>query len=278
MASMDKTITIPTNKKPNYEILVNGKKYSYPAGETVLVPEDVAEVIENDLALEPKTDPNARRGDRLAYSEFVEKTVVAEEVGVGVVLEGFPAFKEGDAVALKVNGVELLVVARYEEEAGGAMLGGKLEELMAGKGEYLWAIAKQGSEYVFLSLETPTTLTYKAEKIHPIEEKYLPSGIIMDLSYYIGEDNGSTNVVTFYSGDERIVGHIRKHVIVPKKKSAQLLSNDRVGIGIVDEVFGSAFLIHCYFVDGNSSKREMYGALEDMLVLADSYGFGTEPT
>lgn len=276
MASMDKTITIPTNKKPNYEILVNGKKYSYPAGETVLVPEDVAEVIENDLALEPKTDPNARKGDRLAYSEFVEKTVVAEEIGIGVVLEGFPAFKEGDTVTLKVNGVELSVVAHYEEAAGDAMLGGKLEELMMGKGEYMWAIAKQGGEYAFLSLEAPTTLTYKAEKIYPIEEKYLPSGMIMDLSYYIGEDNGSTNSVKFSNGFETIHGYFRDHVIVPKEGSALLLSGDRVGIGLVDGVHGSAFLINCHFVDGNSDKREIYGEkFEDMQALAGSYGFST---
>lgn len=40
-----KKVTIPTCANP-FVVIVNGMKYTYPAGETVEVPDDVAEVIE----------------------------------------------------------------------------------------------------------------------------------------------------------------------------------------------------------------------------------------
>ena len=48
-----KTITIPTYNNP-FIVNINNKEYTYKAGETVEVPDEVAEAIENALALEPK--------------------------------------------------------------------------------------------------------------------------------------------------------------------------------------------------------------------------------
>ena len=50
---MSKVITIPKNRNP-FEIMINKRSYTYKAGETVEVPDDVANAIENALALEPK--------------------------------------------------------------------------------------------------------------------------------------------------------------------------------------------------------------------------------
>lgn len=60
---MARTVTIPENYKPFYTVWVNGAKYEYPAGETVEVPDGVADVIENDYALDPKEDP--RKGNMI---------------------------------------------------------------------------------------------------------------------------------------------------------------------------------------------------------------------
>lgn len=49
-----KTVTIPTCANP-FVVIVNGIKYTYPAGATVEVPDDVAEVIEQHE--EAKTEP-----------------------------------------------------------------------------------------------------------------------------------------------------------------------------------------------------------------------------
>ena len=48
-----KTIQIPTNKNP-YVVIINNKTYTYKAGETVEVPDEVAEAIQDALDLAPK--------------------------------------------------------------------------------------------------------------------------------------------------------------------------------------------------------------------------------
>ena len=50
---MSKTITIPTNCNP-YVIVINNNVYTYKAGDTVEVPDEVAEAIEDALELVPK--------------------------------------------------------------------------------------------------------------------------------------------------------------------------------------------------------------------------------
>ena len=48
-----KTITIPKYKNP-FIVVINNKVYQYRAGETIEVPDEVAEAIEDALELEPK--------------------------------------------------------------------------------------------------------------------------------------------------------------------------------------------------------------------------------
>lgn len=51
-----KTVTIPTCANP-FVVIVNGIKYTYPAGATVEVPDDVAEVIEQHEEAKPEPAP-----------------------------------------------------------------------------------------------------------------------------------------------------------------------------------------------------------------------------
>lgn len=50
---MSKTITIPTNYNP-YIVVINNHVYAYRAGETIEVPDEVAEAIEDAIELIPK--------------------------------------------------------------------------------------------------------------------------------------------------------------------------------------------------------------------------------
>ena len=50
-----KTIQIPTNCNP-YIVVINNHVYTYKAGETIEVPDEVAEAIEDALELEPKPE------------------------------------------------------------------------------------------------------------------------------------------------------------------------------------------------------------------------------
>ena len=50
---MSKTITIPTNCNP-YIVVINNHVYAYKAGDTIEVPDEVADAIEDALELVPK--------------------------------------------------------------------------------------------------------------------------------------------------------------------------------------------------------------------------------
>jgi hypothetical protein len=53
-----KTVTIPNCRNP-YVVIVNNKEYSYTAGETVEVPDEVAEVIEQHIDAQHTAKPQA---------------------------------------------------------------------------------------------------------------------------------------------------------------------------------------------------------------------------
>ena len=68
-----KTIQIPTNSNP-FVVIINRDVYSYIAGETIEVPDDVAAVIENALALEPKPKRYLSKFAQLVGGELYEVT------------------------------------------------------------------------------------------------------------------------------------------------------------------------------------------------------------
>lgn len=71
-----KTIQIPTNCNP-YIVVINNHVYTYKAGETAEVPDEVAEAIEDALELEPKPKSTALIGGiALVVEANEEKTMV----------------------------------------------------------------------------------------------------------------------------------------------------------------------------------------------------------
>jgi hypothetical protein len=68
-----KTITIPTNCNP-YIVVINNHVYVYKAGETVEVPDEVAEAIEDALELEPKPQRPLGKLAQLANGTILEIT------------------------------------------------------------------------------------------------------------------------------------------------------------------------------------------------------------
>ena len=75
---MSKVVTIPTCMNP-YVVIVNHKEYSYTAGETVEVPDEVAEVIEGHNEAQhtekPQASGNPRTSDGTATWELVGEVV-----------------------------------------------------------------------------------------------------------------------------------------------------------------------------------------------------------
>lgn len=83
---MSKKVTIPTCANP-FEVIVNGVRYRYPAGETIEVPDDVAVVIEKHIATHQKkperkfsgTQPDWNQNDSTA-PDYVKNRTHYEKV------------------------------------------------------------------------------------------------------------------------------------------------------------------------------------------------------
>lgn len=75
---MAKTVTIPNCKNP-YVVIVNNKKYSYTAGDTVEVPDEVAEIIEAHIDAQhtkaQQASPTPRVGGGSSAWELVGEVV-----------------------------------------------------------------------------------------------------------------------------------------------------------------------------------------------------------
>ena len=86
---MSKTVKIPSYQNP-CEIIINGVKYQYPAGEICLVPDDVAMVIENVENNAPKyAKENVRRPDIV---EAVSGEVITASYSAEAPLHGLKVF------------------------------------------------------------------------------------------------------------------------------------------------------------------------------------------
>lgn len=70
---MSKMVTIPENHKP-FIVNINNREYIYRGGETVEVPDDVAEVIEDAVALEPMPKVYLSKLAQLANGTLTEIT------------------------------------------------------------------------------------------------------------------------------------------------------------------------------------------------------------
>lgn len=77
-----KTVTIPTCANP-FVVIINGKKYTYPAGETVEVPDEVAEVIERHEEAKPQPeDAPEESGGVKSWNDLEDKPFYDESVTI----------------------------------------------------------------------------------------------------------------------------------------------------------------------------------------------------
>ena len=83
---MSKIVEIPNDRKP-FVVIVSGFRYVYPAGESVEVPESVADVIEKYMKAKPKPDPNAggSGGGASSWNDLKDKPF-GESIVDGVVI------------------------------------------------------------------------------------------------------------------------------------------------------------------------------------------------
>lgn len=174
---MSKTVIIPECMNP-FEVMIDGKYYSYPAGTTQEVPDDVAAVIESHKQTHEAqmTPPSADLPGvcllavdmtlrKLGVSEETKQTAIlpemvltAENYSVLVGINGCflsPRFvmESGKKYRIVVDGLELDYVAEYLTMGGGlegfiagnwGVLDASLEDLGGVKG-WPWLIAASDS-------------------------------------------------------------------------------------------------------------------------------------
>lgn len=97
---MSKTVKIPDYTRPNWVCCIGGHRYVYPAGSTQEVPDEVAELIEDQMELQPKEDENAGSGGGVSsWNDLKDKPF-------------------GDVIEVQNYHIDKMTVANLEEYKG----------------------------------------------------------------------------------------------------------------------------------------------------------------
>jgi hypothetical protein len=187
-----KTVLIPDFMKPDFVCTINGVRYSYPAGTTQEVPDEVADLIENnnDQIPVPAAPPSNcvtswnDLTDRPFYSEpgeVLPETTVEIDPESGMAFLPDMAIFGGDKCTIKYNGTEYVCVCAESDE-GLLGLGNygmdsdppvdtgepfAMAKADIGNGVLVWVVAP-------LDGSTSVTLSVIGEVHHPVPDKYLP--------------------------------------------------------------------------------------------------------
>lgn len=123
----------------------------------------------------PSIEENLKRvAKNHGYIGKEEKTKEFDPKLEDGILDGFPAFKVGDTVNVKVDGIEYSLTA-FDDGGGFIAVGDNYGELEGGTGKYGWQIFCQGERIAFYAKE-PHTVSWKVPKYHPLDHKFLPKG------------------------------------------------------------------------------------------------------
>ena len=90
---MSKVVTIPDYTRPNWVCCINGVRYAYPAGSTQEVPDEVADLIEDQMEHLPVPDPAKPSGGVSSWNDltdkpFYEETKVTEIPAINIEWDG----------------------------------------------------------------------------------------------------------------------------------------------------------------------------------------------
>lgn len=96
---MSRAITIPKNNKP-FIVNINNREYIYRGGETVEVPDEVAEVIEDALELEPK--PNKYLSMLAKYANETLTEVTAKDLDGIETLYAFTFYNQKNLTSVEI--------------------------------------------------------------------------------------------------------------------------------------------------------------------------------
>jgi hypothetical protein len=199
---MAKTVKIPTNMNP-WKAIINGIPYVYPAGATVEVPDEVADLIEDITNIEEEQKPvappvamggadwNASEGEpghvlnRTHWSETEESVWLPEAVfefteeSEGAVMLGEKAITAGKTYKVTWNGVDYVCEAEYVATLGTVAFGNisYLDSSLEGYTEPFAAMVMDGQAMLVTFEPMPLSVTVSIveidETVHKIPDKFI---------------------------------------------------------------------------------------------------------
>ena len=110
---MSPIVKIPNMYKPNFETTINGKNYSFPAGRSVEVPDEVASVVANIQNLAP-TEASWAGGNALAdLIGVIDRNVTHIDVPKGTAVVGTNTFSYCQALNSVTMHEGLITIASF---------------------------------------------------------------------------------------------------------------------------------------------------------------------
>ena len=110
---MSPIVKIPDMYKPNFVTTINGKIYSFPAGRSVEVPDEVASVVTNIQNLAPMEGPEAGRNALADLIGVIDRNVTNIDVPKGTVVVGTNAFSYCTALSSVTMHEGLVTIASF---------------------------------------------------------------------------------------------------------------------------------------------------------------------
>lgn len=196
-------VKVPDFMQP-FEVIVNGVKHVFPAGETVTVEDSIADIIEQSVP--PKAEAKVERvmwedignrpfyesetgGDTLTWDGNTEGLVYVEAFGAYKIADATPTLEEasgGTFTMVAANGENTsLPIAEYANDVGYGIwavlymlivpetaVGVELEEGVVLTESGTYAMIPEGESITSLSLYIPNYTGFPA--IKKIDEKFLP--------------------------------------------------------------------------------------------------------
>jgi hypothetical protein len=234
---MSKTITIPKDRDP-FVVIVNGVEYKYPAGETVTVPDSVADVIEKYENAKPKPDPNPAPGGSVqsdwnqideSAADFIKNKPFGDELVeimpetevVGENADGMFTYYldvslfTGDETQLKItfDGTEYDCQAHdlYGNTAFGNA--GLMGEADTGESFLLIVSLEYGMAMLVLADANAHTISISKPGVNPIDSKYLLNNCLYTDYTYLYRNPDTSDVSNRITKNELLMYTKREKVV-----------------------------------------------------------------
>ncbi len=191
---MSLIVKIPDMYKPNFETTINGKNYSFPAGRSVEVPDEVASVVANIQNLAPAEAPAAGRNAVADLIGVIDRNITHIDVPEGTAVIGTNTFSYCLALSSVTMHEGLITIASFAFSKAAAIKHIEIPSTVMNVGNGAFDLCTGLERVVFLG--TPNFISASAfSDCAALKDIYVPwaQGAVEDAPW------GATNAVIHYN-------------------------------------------------------------------------------